>query len=141
MGIIKRLLLYGSAGIPLACQAADNMMLGPPPAGKQIMVYVRQTLGGHGALRVYGLRLEQASIPSTSPAASITSLTRRRELLNFEYAPHADMRLAFGRRLIWDVGRHEFGLGSVPAYTAFHLWSDGTAARYCEVPMACLNTH
>ena len=138
MRTIKRLLLFcGPVSICLACHAGENLS-GPPPHGKQIMVYFRQSIGGHGAGRVYGLRLEQASMPSASPSATIASLTRRRELINFEFAPHADIRLQFGRRLTWDVGRHEFGLGSAPIYNAFHLWNNAIPTPgSCAPPMLC----
>lgn len=142
MRIIKRLALYCCLPwISLSCHAGDISMSAPPQHGKQIMIYFRQALGGRDAVRVYGLRLEQASMPSSSPAVSVANL-RRRELINLEIAPHADFRLEFGRRLIWDVGRHEFGWGSTPTYDPFRLWNGGlSATRACEQQFSCLNLH
>jgi hypothetical protein len=101
------------------------------------MIYFRQFFGGAHPLRVYGLRLEQASLPPTSPAASLASLTRRRELVSLEFAPHTDTRLQFGRRVIWDVGRHEFAVGAMPSYNAFHLWGDSTFSS-CSAQLSCI---
>ncbi|MBV8742989.1 MAG: hypothetical protein JOZ12_14465 [Sinobacteraceae bacterium] len=138
MRLLGRVLLCcGPLGVALSCHAADGAPVGPPPQGKEIMIYFRQAIGGHHPVRVYGLRLEQASLPPTSPAAPVSSLIRHRELVSVEFAPHADMRLQFGRRLIWDIGRHEFGVGTIQPYSPFRLWTEASLAS-CSSQLSCL---
>jgi hypothetical protein len=53
---------------------------------------------------------------------------RRREIFNLELGQHAAVRVEFARRLIWDVNRQEFGLGSVRPSLAFQLPQRTTTA-------------
>jgi hypothetical protein len=111
MRITERLILYCvPLSYTLACHAGDPVVASVPSQGPQIMLYFHQPLGASGASRTYGLRIEQASIPSTSPSASSFGGIHRREILNFEIASRTDMHLKLGRRLTWDVGQKEFGL-------------------------------
>ncbi len=83
------------------------------------MLYFRQPLGRIPGPRVYGLRLERTSVVSGPAANSSTGPLRRREILDFEFAPHGEMHMALGRRLFYDVGRNEFGLA--PAHSSITL--------------------
>jgi len=96
----------------LACRAADTGVQSVPTQAPQVMLYFHQPIGGHGAPRVYGLRIDQTSVPPSTAVVALANPFRRREILDLEFAPHSDLRVAFGRRLIWDLGTHEFGLYS-----------------------------
>lgn len=122
MGIVKRLLLCCSAfGLSIACHAGDGVPPGVPSQGPQIMIYFRQPLWSAGSQRIYGLRIDQTSAPSTTPNAIGINPLRRREILSFEIGGHAGMRVEFARRLVWDVSRQEFGLGTTHPGLAFQL--------------------
>lgn len=108
-------------GLTLACNAAEALPPGVPSQGPQIMIYFRQPLWSPGAHRVYGLRLDQTSTPSSVPTSLGVNPLRRREILNFELGEHSGMRVEFARRLVWDVGRQEFGLGSTHPNLTFQL--------------------
>jgi hypothetical protein len=107
--------------LSMACHAGDAIPSSVPSAGPQIMIYFRQPLWTPGAQRIYGLRIDQTSAPSSSPNAPASGAMRRREIVSLEIGQHADLRVELARRLIWDVGRQEFGLGSIHPSLVFHL--------------------
>jgi hypothetical protein len=107
--------------LSVACQAGDGIPQAAPAQGPQVMIYFRQPLWAPGAHRIYGLRIDQSSAPSSTPNALGSNPLRRREILSFEIGQHADMRVEFARRLFWDVNRQEFGLGSFHSSVAFQL--------------------
>jgi hypothetical protein len=121
MRIVKRLMLCSSLGFSMACHAGAAIAQAAPPHGPQIMIYFRQPLWSAGSHRIYGLRFEQTSMPSAAPNAVGFNPLRRREILSFEIGRHQDLRVEFARRLIWDVNRQEFGLGSLHPSLAFSL--------------------
>jgi hypothetical protein len=136
---LKRLLWCSMAAFAAACPAAEVPGPSAPTQTRQVMIYFRQALGQRGASRVYGVRLEQATLPSSSPSAPLVSSVRRRELINLEIAPHADLHLAFGRRLIWDISRQQFAIGALPAAT-FRLWTrPGAVSSLCQPALSCLD--
>jgi len=96
----------------LSCRAGETGVQNVPTQAPQIMLYFHQPVGGHGGPRVYGLRIDQTSVPASSAVVALGNPLRRREILDLEFAPHSDLRVAFGRRLIWNLGTHEFGLYS-----------------------------
>jgi hypothetical protein len=118
-------------GCSLACHAGDAVS-NVPSQGPRIMLYVHQPLWFHGAPRTYGLRLEQTTAPSSSPAAAGVGTLQRREILNLEFGPHTETRLELGRKLTWDVGRREFGLSPLHPNIMIHLPSQ-TALRLEQV--------
>jgi hypothetical protein len=79
-----------------------------------MMLYVRQPLGARGASRVYGLRLDQqgGTPPQagamTAPIAS--AMPGQRSIVDLQIRRAADVRVEFGRRMTWNIPRHEFGL-------------------------------
>jgi hypothetical protein len=113
--MIRRVFFCCSAlgGLPIACHAGDAIPQALPPQSTQIMIYFRQPMWSPGAHRTYGLRIDQASAPLTVPNAVGFNPLRRQEIFNFEIGPHADMRVEFGRRLVWDLNRQELALGSL----------------------------
>jgi hypothetical protein len=118
--INKLLLLCSTMSLSMVCHA-DGLPQAVPSQGPQVMIYFRQPLWSPGAHRVYGLRIEQTSAPSTLPIGVGVNPLRRREIFNLELGQHSAMRVEFARRLIWDVNRQEFGLGSIRPNLAFQL--------------------
>lgn len=121
--VFQQLLLFsGLLGWALECPAADAISAVPGAHGPQMMLYIKQPLGARGASRVYGLRLEQLATSSTPTApmagALPGELARQREILDLQIRHYSDVRLEFGRRATWNIGRHEFGpSGNQPGMT------------------------
>ena len=112
--VFQQLLLFsGLLGWALVCPAADTISAVPGAHGPQMMLYIKQPLGARGATRVYGLRLEQTTTSATSgaplPGALPGELARQREIVDLQIRHYSDVRLEFGRRATWNIGRHEFG--------------------------------
>ena len=117
--VVQRLLL--SSGLlcwSLVCPAADGLETVPAAHGPLMMLYLKQPLGARGATRIWGLRLEQAAASPTQPAAlmgampgtSTSAIPNQREIVDLQIRRSADVRLEFGRRVTWNIGRREFGL-------------------------------
>jgi hypothetical protein len=121
--VLQQLLLFsGLLGWALECPAADAISAVPGAHGPQMMLYIKQPLGARGASRVYGLRLEQMATSSTPaapmPGALPGELARQREIVDLQIRHYSDVRLEFGRRATWNIGRHEFGpSGNQPGMT------------------------
>lgn len=124
--VVRQLLLFsGLLFRALVCPAADGLQTAPTAHGPLVMLYIRQPLGAHGASRVYGLRLEhQASVP-TQPAAlpgtMAGTLPGQREIVDLQIRHYSDVRVEFGRRVTWNIGRHEFGLSANQPSMAIRL--------------------
>jgi len=103
-----RLVLLGAALPWAACAHADTLTAAPGPQGPEVMLYFKQPLGAPRTARVYGLRIDQASLTPAVPGATNVALIGRRELLDLEVGGPAGMRLDIGRRLTWDFSRHQF---------------------------------
>jgi hypothetical protein len=121
--VFQQLLLFsGLLDWALVCPAADAVSAVPAAHGPLMMLYIKQPLGARGATRVYGLRLEQTATSST-PAAPVPGalpgeLARQREIVDLQIRHYSDVRLEFGRRATWNIGRHEFGpSGNQPGMT------------------------
>ena len=117
--VVQRLLL--SSGLlcgAVVCPAADGLETVPSPHGPLMMLYLKQPLGARGATRIWGLRLEQAAPSPTQPAALVgampgsptSAMPNQREIVDLQIRHSADVRLEFGRRVTWNIGRREFGL-------------------------------
>ena len=117
--VVQQLLL--SSGLlcwALVCPAADGLETVPSPHGPLMMLYLKQPLGARGATRIWGLRLEQAAPSPTQPAALVgampgsptSAMPNQREIVDLQIRHSADVRLEFGRRVTWNIGRREFGL-------------------------------
>jgi hypothetical protein len=74
---------------------------------------VSQPLWSPGkSFRVYGLRIEELRAQPTSRQSGVAGSMRRSELLDLQIGPHSDLRVEFGRRVIWDFTRGAFGAQS-----------------------------
>jgi hypothetical protein len=111
--VISRMLVMGAL-LPCAgaAFAADPVGAVAPAHGPMLMIYVSQPLLS-GASRVYGLRLNQvaptAQIASAATAASgFYAASPQRSLVDLQIRRLADVRVAFGNRLTWNVRRQEF---------------------------------
>jgi hypothetical protein len=106
----SRILLSAVSVAACAAACAGNIVgMAPTSRSPQIMLYVSQPLWSPGtSSRVYGLRIEEVRAQPTSPQSAAVGSLRRRELFDLQIAPHSDIRVAFGRRLIWDFTRQGF---------------------------------
>lgn len=116
----------------LACPAADGVTSVPSAHGPMMMLYIRQPLGA-GATRIYGLRLDQMGSTPTLAATGPTAVTGSRGILDLQFRNVTDVRVEFGRRLTWNLGRQEFGLSGNQQGMVIHLnaraLSSASAAR------------
>jgi hypothetical protein len=120
--VFQQLLLFSSLlNWALACRAADAVSAVPGAHGPQLMLYIKQPLGTRGAPRVYGLRIERLATPPTLPTPAAIVSTGRREIVDLQIRQYSDVRVEFGRRVTWNVGRQEFGLSSNQPNMAMHL--------------------
>jgi hypothetical protein len=74
------------------------------------MLYVTLPLSsrGNASRPQYGLRMgEFRKRPTTTQLVAVAPV--QRELIDLQIVPHSDVRLEFGRRLIWDLPRKSFG--------------------------------
>jgi hypothetical protein len=111
----------------LACSAADQLGMVPTEHGPRLMLYIRQPLGARTA-PVYGLRLDQMETAAALPSAGSVVLSDRRAIVDVQIRRYSDVRVEFGRRLTWNVGRQEFGPSGNPPSMAMHLPTPATAS-------------
>jgi hypothetical protein len=111
---IDRQLLLLAALLSCSVQALAAEPAGAiaPAHGPMLMLYISQPLGNPGASRVYGLRLHQVTQPASAQGAqaSFYAASPHRSLVDLQVRRRTDVRLAFGERLTWDMGRREFML-------------------------------
>jgi hypothetical protein len=121
--LTSSLLLTVASLVAGAAACAGNIVrMAPTSRSPQIMLYVSQTLWSPGTSpRVYGLRIEEIRAQPTSLQSGVAGSLRRRELFDLQIVPHSDIRIEFGRRLIWDFTREAFGPKSSPASLAIGL--------------------
>jgi hypothetical protein len=116
------LLSAASVAASAAAGAGDIVGMAPTSRSPQIMFYVSQTLWSPGtSLRVYGLRIEEVRSLPTSPQSAVAGSLRRSELFDLQIVPHSDIRIEFGRRLIWDFTHEAFGPQPSPSSVAIGL--------------------
>jgi hypothetical protein len=115
------LLVSGLLGWALVCPAADAISAVPAAHGPQLMLYIKQPLGARGAPRVYGLRIERLATPPTLPTPAAIVSIGRREIVDLQIRHYSDVRVEFGRRVTWNVGRQEFGLTANQSNMAMRL--------------------
>jgi hypothetical protein len=78
--------------------------------GPQLMLHVTLPLSSHGrsSLPRYGLRIgEFRKRPTTLQLVAVVPV--QRELVDLQIAAHSDVRVEFGRRLVWDIPHGAFG--------------------------------
>ena len=108
----SRILLSGVALAAGAAACAGNIVgMAPTSSSRQITFYVSQPLWSPGASssRVYGLRIEQVRALPASPQSSVVSSLRRSVLVDLRIVPHSDIRIEFGKRVIWNFTHQAFG--------------------------------
>ena len=113
----SRLLLSGAAMAAGTAAIAGNIVgMAPNSTRPQIMLYVSQPLGSRGASssRVYGLRIEEVRALPAAPQSTVVGSLRRSELVDLQIVPHSDVRIEFGKRLIWNFTHEAFGPQSSP---------------------------
>jgi len=120
--VVRQLLLFsGLLFRALVCPAADGLQPAPTAHGPLVMLYIKQPLGARGASRVYGLRLEHQASAPTQPAALPGAMPSQREIVDLQIRRYSDVRVEFGRRVTWNIGRHEFGLSANQPSMAIRL--------------------
>ncbi len=119
----SRLLLSGASVVASAAACAGDIVgMAATSRSPEIMFYVSQTLWSPGtSFRVYGLRIEEIRAQPTSLQSGVAGSLRSRELFDLQFVPHSDIRIEFGRHLIWDFTREAFGPQSSPASLAIGL--------------------
>jgi hypothetical protein len=119
----SRILLSAASVTAGAAAFADNLPgMAPTSRSPQIMLYVSQTLWSPGrSFRVYGLRIEEVRAQPTSRQSGLAGSFRRSELFDLRIVPHSDIRMEFGRRLIWDFTHEAFGSQSSSSSFAIGL--------------------
>ena len=133
----SRLLLSGVAMAAGAAACAGNMVgMAPTSSGRQIMFYVSQPLWSRGASssRVYGLRIEEVRALPATPQSTVVGSLRRSVLVDLQIVPHSDIRIEFGKRVMWNFTHESFGQqsslsiglpimsASVPDTPRLHPW-------------------
>jgi hypothetical protein len=119
----SRILLSAASVAASAVACAGNFVgMAPTSRAPQIMLYVSQPLWSPGkSFRVYGLRIEEVrGLPASLQPAAAGSL-RRSVLVDLQIVPHSDLRIEFGRRLIWDFTHAAFGPQSSSSSLAIGL--------------------
>jgi hypothetical protein len=118
----KILLSAASVAASAAACAGDIVGMAPTSRSPQIMLYFSQMLWSPGtSFRVYGLRIDEVRAQKTSPQSGAAGSFRRSELFDLQMAPHSDIRMEFGGRLIWDFTHEAFGPQSRSASVAVGL--------------------
>lgn len=108
-------LLGGSTGY---C-AADQPGIVAGTHGRVMMLYLSQPIGAHGAGRIYGLRLQQAA--PMQAAGVPTLMSHQRDIVDLQVRRYSDIRVEFGQRVTWNVGRSEFGPSGAQPSMAIRL--------------------
>jgi hypothetical protein len=83
---------------------------GPASCGPQIMLYVTLPLSSRSSSSrpLYGLRIgEFRQRPTTTQL--VAKAPTLRELIDIQIAGRSDVRMEFGRRLLWNITRGAFG--------------------------------
>src|ERR1700689_2168296 len=102
------LMTLAAASLPVITSAGpgNGVEAVPSAHGPQIMLYLNAPLGsnGGGSLHWFGLKIEQLRTPPTSPQLSATPIEHS-PLVDLQLPAHSDLRVEFGRRLVWDIKR------------------------------------
>jgi hypothetical protein len=102
-----------AAGMAHAGDPAGNA---PVLRGPQLLLYVQLPIGHtNQPIAMYGLRLEQSRLQSGVVPTTLAEAPYHQQLLDIQLRPHADMQIAFARRVTWDFGRESFAEPSKPS--------------------------
>lgn len=99
--LVSLMLLGGVSIVSIRAAGAGNV---------QFMLYVTLPLSSRGSssLPLYGLRIGQFRKRPTTPQL-VAIAPSQRELIDVQISGHSDVRVALGRRLIWNFTRGAFG--------------------------------
>jgi hypothetical protein len=103
--------LGGASMVFMSAAWAGNVVSTTPVScGSQFMLYLTVPLWSRGSssLPRYGLRIgEFHKRPTTPQLVAIAPV--QRELIDLHIVADSDVRVVFGRRLVWDIPRGAFG--------------------------------
>jgi hypothetical protein len=109
--LVALTLLGGASWVLIRAFCTDSVVTAAPVScGPQFMLYVTLPLssGGSSSLPRYGLRIgEFRKRPITTQLVAVAPV--QRELIDLTIVAHSDVRVEFGRRLVWDIPRGAFG--------------------------------
>jgi hypothetical protein len=114
------ILLGGASIISMGAACAGNVVsTAPASGGPQIMLYLSQSLwgGGSSSLPRFGLRIGTLRSPATRAQLTVEP-PMQRELIDLQFFAHSDVRLEFGKRVVWNITRGAFGPRSSQAVLA-----------------------
>jgi hypothetical protein len=126
--VVGLVLLGGASMVSISGTGAGNAVSAAPVScGPQLMLYVTVPLSSHGSssLPRYGLRIGEFRKRPTTPQLLAVAPVQR-ELVDLQIVPHSDVRVEFGRRLVWDIQRGAFGRQSNLATLAIGVPIKGT---------------
>jgi hypothetical protein len=130
----------GPLALLVAAVAHAGDPTGPAPVvrGPQILMYFQIPLGHTmQPMALYGLRLEQSRLQPGVVPMTQAQTPDHQQLLDLQLRPHADLQVAFGRRVTWDFGRESFSAPSKPATVLIRWPIDGRRSAE-SLPQALL---
>jgi hypothetical protein len=113
-------LLGGASMVSIRTAWAPSVVSAPRVScGPQLMLYVTLPLSSRGSssLPRYGLRIGEFRRRPTTPQLVAVAPVQH-ELADLQVVAHSDVRVEFGRRLVWDIPRGAFGSQSALATSA-----------------------
>lgn len=109
--VVGFMLLGGVSMVSIRAACAGNVVSAAAVScGPQFMLYVSLPLSPRGSSSrpVYGLRIgEFRRRPTTTQLVAVAPV--QRELIDLQIVGHSDVRIEFGRRLVWSVTRGAVG--------------------------------
>lgn len=97
-------------------QAGDPAGNAPVLRGPQLLMYFQLPIGHRTQpVAMYGLRIEQTRLQSGLSPTTLAETPYHQQLLDLQLRPHADLQIAFARRVTWDFGRESFAEPSRPS--------------------------
>jgi hypothetical protein len=118
--VVGLVLLGGASMVSIRAACAGNVVSAAPVScGPQLMLYVTLPLSSRGSssLPRYGLRIgEFRKRPTTAQLVGVAAV--QRELVDLQIVAASDVRVEFGRRVVWDIPRGAFGPQSSLATSA-----------------------
>jgi hypothetical protein len=126
-------LLGGASTVSIIAACAGNIVsVAPVSCDPQVMLYVTLPLSSGGSLSrpLFGLRIGELSKRPTTTQLVATP-PNLRELIDVQVAGHSELRMAIGRRLVWNITRGAFGPQSSPVAVA--KFRDALSASFSTV--------
>jgi hypothetical protein len=116
-GLGRQLLLAGASLTAIAAVAGNGVEAVPSAHGSQVMLYVSGSPWSNaGLLPRLGLRVERLRALASSELAAIAP-AQSAVLVDLQVRARSDVRVEFGRRVVWDVTRGTLAPQSNPAGT------------------------